>query len=203
MLYCAVWPLNQLPMGHVTTLTTAQGPKVIDKCESERYLHSSFTSEYTFLSSWDLTSANFKLFNTLKLQSSSEPILYLLVSSDINHELMNCVTVFWKVWGQQRATNELCGSCLKEMMVLMTGVCLYYQQWLIYAIVSFAWGKVQQTECVVIVWKKWWFLWLGLFVCIMHYTCNLPFAETACSKVMIRCYQRCIVNTPLWWSDQN
>ena len=82
MLYCAVSPLNQLPMGHVTTLrTTAQGPKVIDKCESERYLHPNFTSEYTFLSSWDLTSANFKLFNSLKLQSSSEPILYLLVSS--------------------------------------------------------------------------------------------------------------------------
>ena len=68
-------------MGHVTILTTVQGPKVIDKCESERYLHSNFTSEYTILSSWDLTSANFKLFDTLKLQSSSEPILYQLVST--------------------------------------------------------------------------------------------------------------------------
>ena len=62
-------------MGHVTTPTTAEGPKVIDKCESERYLHSSFTSEYTFLNSWDMTSANSELFNTLKLQSSSVPTL--------------------------------------------------------------------------------------------------------------------------------
>ena len=80
-------------MGHVTILTTAQGPKVIDKCESERYLYSNFTSEYTFLSSWDLTlSANFKLFNTLKLQSLSELILISII--DVNHYLMNCVTAF-------------------------------------------------------------------------------------------------------------
>ena len=59
---------------------------------------------------------------------------------------MNCVSVFWKVWGQQRA-NELFGSCLKEMTSADEWGCLYHQHWLIYVInlynLSFAWGKVQ------------------------------------------------------------
>ena len=34
----------------------------------------------------------------------------------------------------QRATNELCGSCLKVYDGADDWGCLYYQQWLIYAI---------------------------------------------------------------------
>ena len=179
-------------MGHVTTLTAAQSPKVIDKCEGERYLHPSFTSEYTFLSSWDLT---LQISSSLILSSFSPHLnlkwivllyfeksegnkgqqmncvvlvwkkwwlwwlgsqasvliwTYIIPISiiDINHYLMNCVTVFLKVWGQQRTTNELCGSCLKEMMVLnFWWLGLFVLTTMINLCnLSFAWSQVQSED---------------------------------------------------------
>ena len=161
-------------MGHVTILTTAQGPKVIDKCESERYLHSNFTSEYTFFrSSWDLTSTNFKHFNTLKLQSSSEPILYLLVSSIFT-------TIWWIVllYFEKSEGNKWTVWFLFERN---DGTddwsCLYYQQWLIYAICPLHGAKYKLNNII------------QCPVGVPFYASCIILAQILLS--IIRCYQRC------------
>ena len=102
---------------------------------------------------------------------------------------MNCVTVFWKVWGQLRATNELCGSCLKDMMVLMTGVvCTTDND----SFMQFVLCMGQSTN------------WITLCspVGVLFYASCIILAQQKL-LVMIRCYQRCKYSFLMIWSKLN